>query len=97
MKHPTMTDPIPLSKEPKDAATSLALGVLPSGRVHFLSGPKIFEETFGRGTGHGLLALGLMARVPSLSPGAAYWRDFARYFLATLCAVPNVEEQWKSL
>ncbi len=97
MKQLAMTNPFHLDIEPKNAATSLALGVLPSGRVHFLSGPKNFEDAFRPGTGHGLLALGLMARAPSLSPGAAYWRDFARYFLATLCAVPNVEEQWKSL
>jgi hypothetical protein len=90
-----MTDPIADSKETVE--NRLSLGVLPSGRVHFLSGPTDFEESFRRGAGHGLLALGLLAQAPGLSPGAAYWRDFARHFLETLCSVPNLEEQWKSL
>ena len=93
----TRTGLIAASGGVEDAAANLTLGVLPSGRVHFLFGPQEFAEAFGRGAGHGLLALGLLARAPVLSPGAAYWRDFARHFLATLCAVPNLEEQWKSI
>jgi superfamily II DNA or RNA helicase len=78
-------------------SSALSLGVLPSGRVHLLSGAGALEKAFARGGGHGLLALGLLSRPPDLTPGAAYWRDFTRHFISALRAVPNLEEQWLTL
>ncbi|WP_242359909.1 DEAD/DEAH box helicase [Anaeromyxobacter sp. SG17] len=46
-----------------------------------------------RGHGPGLLHLGAREARTALPPALAFWRDFARAFVAALCAVPDLEER----
>jgi SNF2-related domain/SNF2 Helicase protein/Helicase conserved C-terminal domain len=43
------------------------------------------DAAFGRGVGHGLLALGIREIGTALPHEFAYWRDFAGRYVATLC------------
>ena len=47
------------------------------------------EARFGRGSGHGLLALGADEVGAALPPALTYWRDFATRYLTALCALPD--------
>src|SRR5205085_2241108 len=43
------------------------------------------EAAFERGVGHGLLELGIREVGTALPADFAYWRDFARRYVTTLC------------
>src|SRR5260370_31450458 len=43
------------------------------------------ESAFERGTGHGLLELGIREVGTALPADFAYWRDFAGRYVTTLC------------
>ena len=45
------------------------------------------ETKFGRGSGHGLLWLGTAEIDVALPPPLAWWRDFAKRFVAAACAL----------
>lgn len=47
---------------------------------------------FARGSGHGLLSLGVDDAGAILPPALSWWRDFGARFVAALCAAPNREE-----
>jgi non-specific serine/threonine protein kinase len=65
--------------EPADALPAAA-----ARRVH---------AAFERGHGEGLLHLGTREARTAFPPVLAYWRDFARGFVAALCALPDLEEK----
>ncbi len=50
------------------------------------------ERAFARGSGHGLLSLGVDDAGAILPPALSWWRDFGGRFTAALCAAPNREE-----
>src|SRR5207237_1785325 len=54
-------------------------------------------EAFARGTGHGLLQLGLMELTSALTADLAYFRELARSFLTTVCAKPDLEAERERL
>ncbi len=49
------------------------------------------ERAFARGSGHGLLSLGVDDPGAILPPALAWWRDFGTRFVAAICAAPNRE------
>ena len=51
------------------------------------------EAAFEPGHASGLLHLGATETRTALPPVLAFWRDFARDFVATLCAHPGLEEE----
>src|SRR3979409_2214431 len=50
------------------------------------------EAAFGRGAGHGLLALGADEVGAALPPVLSYWRELASRYVTALCALPEVGE-----
>ncbi|MFI5012008.1 MAG: DEAD/DEAH box helicase [Hyphomicrobiales bacterium] len=50
------------------------------------------EGAFGRGPGHGLLALGADEVGTALPPMLSYWRELATRYVTTLCALPEIGE-----
>src|SRR5271169_2293006 len=48
------------------------------------------EQAFGRGPGHGLLALGADEVATALPAVLAYWRDFGARYVTALCALPEL-------
>jgi superfamily II DNA or RNA helicase len=50
------------------------------------------ERAFGRGPGHGLLALGADEVATALPTVLAYWRDFGGRYVTALCALPELGE-----
>ena len=50
------------------------------------------QRTFARGSGHGLLSLGVDDAGAILPPAFSWWRDFAARFAAALCASQSREE-----
>jgi non-specific serine/threonine protein kinase len=63
------------------------LDALPPGAA------RRIHAAFERGHGPGLLHLGTREARTSLPPALAFWRDFARAFVAALCALPDLEER----
>ncbi len=55
------------------------------------------REAFKRGTGHGLLFLGINETGTVLPPDLAYWRDFAALFIRALCRTKNLEEHRETI
>lgn len=55
------------------------------------------RESFARGSGHGLLRLGMDEVGTSLSPSLSFWRHFAMRFLAALCAQGDPDASEKPL
>ena len=49
------------------------------------------ERAFARGSGHGLLSLGVDDPGAILPPALSWWRDFGTRFVAAICAAPNRE------
>jgi hypothetical protein len=47
------------------------------------------QKAFARGSGHGLLALGLDEAGTTLPPVLAWWREFAAQYIAAVCARPE--------
>ncbi|MEW5851979.1 MAG: DEAD/DEAH box helicase [Myxococcota bacterium] len=82
----------------------MALALTPSGAVRPERNPtgvgvvdadvaKALSQALSRGTGEGLLHLGLMHPSDALPHTLAFWRDFATLFLSRLCMMPELEEQ----
>ena len=84
------------------AGALLAAQLSPHGRLSLQAGgtdgaplvPELaaaLSQAFGRGVGHGLLALGA-DDVGVLPPDLAYWRDFGVRYVTALCARPPAPE-----
>src|SRR5271163_1969271 len=52
----------------------------------------LLEQAFGRGPGHGLLALGADEVATALPAVLSYWRDFGARYVTALCALPQLGE-----
>lgn len=87
------------------AAFGLELGISPAGRVYLevlpcgagILSPTIItriRKAFEHGSGKGLLHLGASELTSSLPPSLAFGREFAHMFMARLCAIPDLAEQW---
>jgi len=50
------------------------------------------ETAFVRGSGHGLLCLGIDEIGTALPPVLSYWREFGARFVTALCALPGIGE-----
>ena len=81
----------------------LTLAVSPSGRLRLLESPdalpldpKLAEAitaAFAEGTAAGLFHLGAVQVSTPLPPALGFFRDFARLFIARLCATGDLEER----
>ncbi len=60
---------------------------LPSDLLHRL------EESFARGSGHGLLQLGAGEVGTALPPVFGYWREFAARYVTAICTLPDVDDR----
>jgi non-specific serine/threonine protein kinase len=49
-------------------------------------------RAFARGTGHGLLSLGIDEVGAALPPVLSYWRELAARYVTALCALPGIGE-----
>ena len=49
------------------------------------------QESFARGSGHGLLQLGAAEVETALPPVFAYWREFGARYVTAVCARPHLE------
>jgi superfamily II DNA or RNA helicase len=54
------------------------------------------EQAFARGSGHGLLALGVDEVGTTLSPTLSFWRKFGARYVTALCSLPGIGERSKS-
>jgi hypothetical protein len=52
---------------------------------------RTFEHAFARGSGHGLLELGVGQVGAALPPDVSYWRDFAARLIASICTHPDLD------
>src|SRR5215475_15439421 len=52
---------------------------------------RLYRE-FARGSGHGLLSLGLDDVGSPLPPSLAYWRQLATRYMAAVCALPDIAD-----
>ena len=52
---------------------------------------RLYRE-FARGSGHGLLSLGLDDVGIPLPPSLAYWRQLATRYMAAVCALPDIAD-----
>ena len=50
------------------------------------------EKAFARGSGHGLLCLGVDEVGTSLPPVLSYWREFGAHYVTSLCTLPDIGE-----
>jgi len=50
------------------------------------------EKAFARGSGHGLLCLGVDEVGTSLPPVLSYWREFGARYVTALCTLPDIGE-----
>ena len=55
------------------------------------------DGAFARGSGHGLLELGAVDVGIALTADLAYWRDFSARFVASVCALPDVDGHHESI
>jgi superfamily II DNA or RNA helicase len=53
------------------------------------------EQAFARGSGHGLLCLGVDEVGTTLPPALSYWRNLAAGYVTALCALPAIGERSK--
>ncbi len=85
---------------------ALALGISPAGRVHLDMVPSDADQpapgtaarirqAFERGAGSGLLHLGASELASALPPSLAFGRELAHLFMARLCGVPDLAQQWQ--
>ena len=51
------------------------------------------EESFARGSGHGLLQLGAGEVGTVLPPAFGYWREFAARYVTAVCTLPDVGDR----
>ena len=54
---------------------------------------RMLEGAFARGSGHGLLALGLNEVGTILSTDVGYWRDVAARLITAICTLPDFQTQ----
>ncbi len=85
------------------STTTLALTLTPHG--HLVLAPvddapalpadlsRRIEQSFARGSGHGLLQLGAAEVETALPPAVAYWRDFGARYVTAVCTQPDVESR----
>ena len=81
----------------------LTLAVSPSGRLRLLENPdapsldprpaQAITAAFAGGTAAGLFHLGAVEVPSQLPPALGFFRDFARLFVARLCAIGDLEER----
>ena len=81
---------------------SIAPVLAPSGRLKLQSAEGAAElppeqaarlcREFARGSGHGLLSLGLDDVGSPLPPSLAYWRQLATRYMAAVCALPDIAD-----
>jgi len=50
------------------------------------------QQAFARGSGHGLLSLGIDEIGAVLPPVLSYWREIGTHYATALCALPNIGE-----
>ncbi len=50
------------------------------------------QRAFARGSGHGLLSLGIDEIGAPLPPVLSYWREIGAHYATALCALPNIGE-----
>jgi superfamily II DNA or RNA helicase len=50
------------------------------------------EQAFARGSGHGLLSLGIDDVGAALPPVLSYWRELGTRYVTALCAIPGIGE-----
>jgi superfamily II DNA or RNA helicase len=50
------------------------------------------ERAFGRGSGHGLLSLGIDEVSATLPPILSYWRELGARYVTALCGLPGIGE-----
>jgi superfamily II DNA or RNA helicase len=50
------------------------------------------QQAFARGSGHGLLSLGIDEIGAILPPVLSYWRELGTHYATALCALPNIGE-----
>ncbi|ABS28235.1 Non-specific serine/threonine protein kinase [Anaeromyxobacter sp. Fw109-5] len=93
----------PRARYPRRLVEPFTLALTPAG--HLVPSPADPADALGeaagrrirgaleRGHGHGLLHLGTREARTALPPALAFWRDFARGFVAALCALPDLEER----
>jgi superfamily II DNA or RNA helicase len=51
------------------------------------------EESFARGSGHGLLQLGAAEAGATLPPVFGYWRDLGARYMTSVCTQPDVDDR----
>src|SRR3954451_4276621 len=66
--------------------SSDAPSLTPHGRLLLTSGSSRIQQAFERGSGHGLLFLGIDEPAAALPPVLAWWRDFGVRYVTALCA-----------
>jgi non-specific serine/threonine protein kinase len=69
----------------------MELNLTPHG--HLVAGtglPENLQRAFERGSGHGLLSLGLDQAGTTLPPVLAYWREFGARYVSVICTQPEV-------
>ncbi len=86
--------------------STLALEISPTGRIHLASvaghsdlspaATTRIRQAFERGSGHGLLHLGAVELAMWLPSSLAFGRELGHLFMARLCAVPDLAQQWDS-
>jgi hypothetical protein len=84
-------------------SVSLALLLTPHGRLVLAeecdapcldaTRARRWQDTFRRGSGHGLLQLGAEEVGTLLPPVYSYWREFSVRYVTALCTQPDVEAQ----
>jgi superfamily II DNA or RNA helicase len=88
-------------------SVALALGISPTGRVHLdvvssesdqlaPSTAARIRKAFEHSNSSGLLHLGASELASTLPPSLAFGREFAHLFMARLCAVPDLAQQWQA-
>jgi hypothetical protein len=96
------------SPQPQDTlGVTLALGISPTGRVHLdavasesdqLAPSTVMRirKAFEHSNNRGLLHLGASELASTLPPSLAFGRELAHLFMARLCAVPDLAQQWQA-
>ena len=96
-----------LPSQQNASSVALELGISPAGHVHLdilphepsQLAPAIatrIRKAFERGGSSGLLHLGASELASTLPPSLAFGRELAHLFMARLCALPDLAQQWAS-
>lgn len=89
---------------------ALELGISPAGQVYLDVLPSALDskqlapnaaarirKAFERSASSGLLHLGASELASTLPPSLAFGRELAHLFIARLCAVPDLVQQWQAV